>query len=234
MRGMWSLGMSLAVLMTVGNGVAATSVPKVGGAGYFLVGREKMSIGNLNDRLGAAGYPRLSDQGIVFGGGGHGYIGQALVGAEGGVVLVKKRTSAGFKTRLAAGYAVFNVGYAAYAGGGLCVYPLVGIGGGGMLLDIVPTTGPAFNDILVHPAQKTQLTVPFYVIQAAIGADYVFPFGENEQKPRGPVVGVRLGYLYTPRSDNWRMGEPVRGGPTTAITGPFVRVMIGGGGVNYR
>jgi hypothetical protein len=47
---------------------------------------------------------------------------------------------------------------------------------------------------------------------------------------RGPLLGVRLGYLAMPFRTNWRLGErPVAGGPAATLAGPYARVVVGTG-----
>jgi hypothetical protein len=50
------------------------------------------------------------------------------------------------------------------------------------------------------------------------------------------VVGLRLGYTYSPFGDSWEIltaGQAleVKGGPELGITGPFVRLVVGWGGI---
>jgi hypothetical protein len=51
---------------------------------------------------------------------------------------------------------------------------------------------------------------------------------------RGPMIGLRLGYLATPFSTEWKLdgtgnGVTAHGGPAATIAGPYVRLVVGGG-----
>ena len=53
----------------------------------------------------------------------------------------------------------------------------------------------------------------------------------DEKGKGGMVLGVRAGYTFSPFKGDWNMDDlEISGAPETGITGPYIRLMIGGGG----
>jgi len=71
------------------------------------------------------------------------------------------------------------------------------------------------------------------LLNVAVGMDYLISFGQDRDGGRGGfLLGIRAGYMISPFQGDWSMGElEVAGGPDLGLTGPYVRVMFGGGGI---
>jgi hypothetical protein len=156
---------------------------------------------------------------VIIGGEGH-----LLVGDESEAAI----SSGDYKTSLSAAYGFFNVGYLVYSKDDLHVYPLVGLGGGELWLKIGPHS---FDDILENPQRSAELSTGGFLLNLALGADYLWKLKEDEKSEGGLVFGLRVGYTFAPAKGEWTAdGIDISGGPEVGITGPYIRFMIGGGG----
>lgn len=206
------------------------------GMGYFMYGGSKIGINTLNASLEDKGYAKLSDNFISTGGGGQGIIGKLIIGGEGHGLGGKQTTSGSYKSSLSAGYGFFNLGYLIYSTGHLNVYPLLGLGAGGITLKILETgTAPSFDDILDDPKRGVELSTGGFLLNLALGTEYFLILGRDERGEGGLVFGLRIGYTLAPFKRDWEMdGEYISDGPKMGITGPYIRLMIGGGGMSKK
>lgn len=207
---------------------------KGGGRGYFMFGGSIIDIKSLNSKLDSKGYPKFPDNFISLGGGGHGIIGKVIIGGEGHGLIGRETTggSKTYKTSISAGYGFFNFGYIVYSTKGLSVYPLLGLGGGGMSFKIVEReTIPSFDDVLNNPKRSANLSTSGFLLNLALGTDYLLKLEEDKKREGGLVFGLRIGYTFALIKGSWKMdGIEISGGPEIGITGPYIRLMIGGGG----
>lgn len=238
LKGKFAITMGVVVIVSIFLGAIAeaqevtTSAKKFGGRGYFMVGGNIIDIKSLNLRLEKKGYSKLSDNFISLGGGGHKIIGKVIIGGEGHGLIGRETTSRSYKTSIDVGYGFFNFGYIVYSTKGLGVYPLLGLGGGGTTLEIVEKeTIPSFDDVLNNFKRSAELSTGGFLLNLAVGTDYLLKLGKDEKGEGGLVFGLRIGYTFAPIKGGWEMdGIDISGGPEIGITGPYIRLMIGGGG----
>ncbi|RMF62494.1 MAG: hypothetical protein D6743_12075 [Calditrichaeota bacterium] len=203
-----------------------------GGSGYFMVGGHQLRLSALNAALSRHGYPTFSQGFVSLGGGGYGFFNRLMVGGEGHGLLSPdgSRRRGDFKTSLTAGYGFFDLGYLIVADGPMRVYPVFGFGGGGLSLKIRPTESLTFDDVLSDPRRGATLSTGGLLLNLGFGAEYAFYTGEDGAYRRGLVVGLRVGYVLAPVKGDWSLeGLDVGGGPDLGITGPYVRLLFGGG-----
>ncbi len=207
------------------------------GRGYLLLGGGTLDIGKLNDRLSQNGYSRFSDNFFSIGGGGHGVVRRLIIGGEGFALVTSDNeafiSGKPYKTSLTGGCGFFNLGYTVFRKNTFSIYPLLGIGGGGFVLNITDRTTASFSDVLSSPGRSSQLSSGAFLLSASIGADYlVSPREMRDGRRGGLLLGFRLGYIFAPVTSHWNLDNmEVFGGPKTGITGPFFHFMIGGGGI---
>jgi opacity protein-like surface antigen len=207
-----------------------------GGRGYFMTGANRLDLNGLNSTLQINNYPSFPDNLFSLGGGGHAVINQFIIGGEGHGLLTSKKdftlADRNYKSALEAGYGFFNVGYQIIANSSFSFYPLIGIGGGGITLKISDKTATSFDEILADPGRNVKLTTGGFLLHAALGTENLFVTRENENKRSGFVLGLRAGYIFAPIAGDWHFdGSEIAGGPEIGFTGPYVRLMIGGGGM---
>ncbi|HEX2695390.1 MAG TPA: hypothetical protein VHP61_06525, partial [Acidobacteriota bacterium] len=101
-----------------------------GGAGYFMIGGTLVDLDGLNASLKRGGYSRLPGSFLTVGAGVHAFIGRLILGVEGQGLMERRGANAGSRTVLSGGCGFFDIGYVAYSGRGLVIYPLFGVGAG--------------------------------------------------------------------------------------------------------
>ncbi len=226
----------VAALLAVGFTTAAhaqrryssASSGDAGGRGFFMIGAEYMDLDELNTVLAQHNYPQFDDYFLTLGGGGLAVRNNFVLGGEGHALLQSAKTQAGeqFRTSVMGGYGMFDAGYQVVHTRHVAIYPLLGIGGGGITLSIRQRATLDFNDVLVDPGRGVQLTNGELLVGGALGADWLISSGNRG----GFMLGLRAGYNYAPLEADWRFGENnVAGGPQSGLTGAYVRVSIGGG-----
>ncbi|MCP4632521.1 MAG: hypothetical protein GY855_06305 [candidate division Zixibacteria bacterium] len=214
-----------------------TKNKRIEGRGYLMFGGLRMDIDDLNTHLksaamqGIVGYSEFKDDFFSIGGGGHVIFGKLIIGGEGHGLIRGNEKLGNYKTSLFGGYGLLNFGMTLISSGRFDIYPLVGIGGGGMRLKITERNSVSFGDVLDNPGRNSDMTTGCFLLHAALGFDHLVKLADTEFGTGGLVFGCRAGYIYAPYTSEWRMeGKEVSGGPETGITGPYFRILIGGGG----
>jgi len=205
-----------------------------GGVGYSMFGRSILDLGDLNSTLENNGYPAMSENFFSVGGGGHGIINNRwIIGGEGHTLLGEEATHENYKQSITGGYGFFDLGYILFSIKDLRVYPLLGLGGGGMNLKIrEDITSISMDNILDNPGRGAELTTAGFLFNLGGGIDYLFTFGKDEITRGGMFLGIRAGYTISAFKGKWMMdGIEITGAPETGIKGPYIRIMIGGGAI---
>lgn len=204
------------------------------GFGYFEAGWQRIFIGELKGAVRSAGYPAVSDNFATFGGGGHAVIRNFyIVGGEGAGLSSGESSRGSYRVGLSGGYGFFNVGVLAYRHRELRIYPMLGLGGGGLDLTITETRGGSFNDILRAPGRSTSVSTGEFLMQGALGVDWLLNFSGDPLRGGGILLGLRFGYVVNPLGNmmSWDSdGAPIVNAPADIFHGPYVRLVIGGGG----
>lgn len=226
--------------------VTPLAAQQAGGRGAFQLGYQAPDIDPLNASLVSSGFPAFDDGFLTLGGFGFGRVGDFLIGGEGHGFLPREETTPDgeFRTRLSGGYGMFNLGYMALSNERVDVYPIFGVGGGTLQLDLIERSSPVFGEVLDDPGTSTRLTTEDFLLSAAVGVDYRFGAYPHESRRRrdrdddedegrgGLFLGLRAGWVWAPGDTQWQLDElnEVAGGPTAGPTGFYVRVSVGGWG----
>jgi len=215
-------------------GRRAEGLDQVSGRGFFQVGFIRLQLEDLNSDLAGAGYPSFDRDLLTLGGGGYGSHGRFLIGGEGHALLGGGKTTTDGARRLSVGggYGLFRVGYVAFSARGLDVFPLLGIGGGGMGVSIAERSAPTFGDILSDPERAANLSTRMFLMDVAVVANYRIALNDEDDDPGGFLIGLQAGYTFAPGSTSWTLDEinNVAGGPSLQVEGPYVRLSLGGWG----
>ncbi|MCJ7612676.1 MAG: hypothetical protein MUP19_10480 [Candidatus Aminicenantes bacterium] len=230
--------MILCVLWAVA-GPAWALAPAGRGMGYFSLGLSRVDRGDLQARLDRTGlgYPLQPRDYLALGGGGL-FCGRRLViGGEGLALISSDRVGGGIRTSLTGGFGVFQVGYALVNTENWTIYPLLGFGGGAFTWIIQREEIPdSFEDVIWNPETGSSLLNASFLLQAALGVNHWIRLHSSDRGSSCLVVGLRIGYSYSPFGDNWEIemhdqALELSGAPELGMTGPFVRLVIGWGGV---
>lgn len=200
-----------------------------GGGGFFAIGVNATNLGPLNNRLSSTGYPTFPSELFAIGGGGYGVVGgRVLLGGEGYGLIGPSRGVQGREVSVGGGYGLFTLGYQFRPVPSLTVYPQVGLGGGGLVLDIGSAGADQFDDVLENPSRSATLEQGSLLLSLGAGVEYrVRSSGDDG----GWHLGVRAGYLLAPYTTDWTLDENrLADSPDATLGGPFVRVLIGGWG----
>lgn len=201
-------------------------------SGYMMIGGAALDLDGLNGALAGRGFGEVSGNTFVMGGGAHVQFGRWLLGGEGfGLFPRDTDTAAGdWRARVSGGGGVVNVGYAILRLGGTTIYPLVGIGVGALTLEMTERTSPTFDEVIANPGRGSTLNQVAMLVQPAVGFDHFIPVAVAGDRRAGVVVGVRVGYTFSPVTSAWYLDTTrLPGGVDQGIEGAFVRVTIGGG-----
>jgi len=128
---------------------------------------------------------------------------------------------------LSGGYGLATVGYLAVARSGWQVYPQVGVGLGGVSVEIGSADGANFDDVLDAPNREARLNRGQLLASLALHATYTLGAPEGAS---GFRIGLQVGYLFAPAHGDWTMGgHTLPGGPEAGLDGAFFRLLLGGG-----
>lgn len=205
------------------------------GAAFIGGGISGIATDELDNRLVARGYPTFGGTATVLGIGAYRMLSSGvMLGFEGNGLIIGEEDHAGGEVGLGGGYATLGVGFAFQLLPRARVYPRVGLGAGGMGMWIESAEdSAAFDEVLANPtpapdAREQVLSRDGVVIDAGGGVEFT-PIRWGS----GLLIGLRFGYLFAPFDSSWDLirgisSSDVTGGPDATISGPYIRVVVGG------
>jgi len=76
------------------------------------------------------------------------------------------------------------------------------------------------------------LTTGSFLLNVALCTDYKINLSSDNTKVSNFIIGMRIGYVFSPFKSGWEMdGIHLSDDPDGGINGPYVRMIIGGGGL---
>lgn len=202
---------------------------------YASFGNSKVNIESLNSRLESLGYSIMPDSFVSVGGGIHAISDELIIGGEGHRIGGKNIKSKEHETSIGIIYGFFYLGYSLYSTKNLIIYPSIGVGAGRFSLKILEKGSLSFDEVLKGPRRSTKLSTGGLLIDFSLGFDYLLSLRKTEKGSSGIVIGFRTGYIFAPVKGNWSMENmSILEGPKVGITGPYIRLIIGSGGINYN
>ena len=202
------------------------------GAAFISAGASRISIGELDSRLTAHGYPTFGRTAFGISIGAYRTLSsRVMLSAEWHGLVMGEEAHGDGEVGLGGGYGTLGVGYSVQLSPLVRVYPRMGIGGGGMGLWVEnEPEAVGFDEVLADPSpapdfRETVLTRGGTVVDIGAGAEFL-PSGRGG----GLLIGLRLGYLAAPFDTSWDYlhEREAGGGPDATISGPYFRVVIGG------
>lgn len=208
--------------------------PTFGGAGYLMPGVRQLDLGPLNSRMAQAGYSSIGQTFLSLGAGGHVMVGRLRLGGEGHFLAGVGGDGVRGSTRanVSGGYGMFRVGYAVIATERFSLYPMLGVGGGGLGVTFRQQGSAEFGQVLADPRREATMSRGGLLLDAALGADYRIALERKQDGEGFMLVGLRGSYTFSPAMGGWASsGGSISGGPDLGITGPSVHLLIGFGGM---
>ncbi len=202
----------------------------IGGAGGLDVGAQHFNMDGFNQFL-PADFPTLSGDFLTIGGDGYFMFENFVIGGSGYGLIGDDIRFDGQRAQIGGGMGFFHLGYDFLHKDKLKLYPLIGIGGGGMTMVFSNLGAITANDVrngnTTGDYYQTDISWGSLMIDLGLGFDY-FPEGESGSSPR---LGVRAGYIFTPSHSDFRYGGGViSGAEAGSLEGYYIRIIIGGGG----
>jgi len=208
-----------------------------GGAGYFMMGYSRVDMHDMNTRLLSYGYPEVSPGSLFLGGGGQFVFRNVVLGGEGGGVAAGSYENADYRISSSGGYGFFNLGYVVMSSRSVLLYPLVGLGSGGMSLTITDRNNlpGSFDEMLADPGRQAQMIHGGFMMNFSIGADWFVAGKKGDGITGGWLVGLKAGYVLDTSRKNWSLDDnPLTGAPVATMSGVYIRITVGGGGYAGR
>jgi hypothetical protein len=208
---------------------------KTEGRGFFAVSREKVDVSKLDASFTGNGYKIFSDQFFSLGGLGYSVRKNLILGGEGYALWGQKVNSKGYNITAGGGYGLFNIGLVIHHKNDCNLYPFLGVGGGALSVKIMEAGVPSFEEVLANPKRGSQLSVGGFMLSIGFGMDKIIKKKKRRNGEGGMALGMRVGYNFTPVTGDWVFDEElISGGPSLGIKGPYVRLLIGGGGTQQE
>ena len=245
-----ALGVALSagpVFAQTGFSQAGARSGQFGFAGFLSVGVERTDWGGLQDELTRTSFATLPTQRFTIGGGGYALRSHILVGGEAYASISDPVVSATDRqVRALGGGGFMTLGYALVDRPQARLYPLVGLGGVGVMLDLEDPLGlgigpnvndPQFIDVMVNPGRRSRVSSGSLALLFGGGAEVLLGRRVNTARRResGLLLGVRGGFTYRAVRSDWMLyDQRITGGPDVTGGGWFVRFTVGAGGTRWR
>jgi hypothetical protein len=192
-----------------------------GGFGWFETGIQQTNLENLNNELKANYSAELNETFISLGGGGYSVIKNLMLGGEGKGFRTNSSSGNNTAITMTGGYGLFDLGYMVYYRQKLSIFPKLGLGAGGITLETAKKNTD-FSGALSLGQTSTE-TYETYLIDVGLGVMYQVSHW---------MVGIHAGYLYALTDDKWSAADiELSNGPAINLTGVYMKLTIGGGGI---
>ncbi len=203
---------------------------------YLGLGLQTADVDELNGRLAAFGYPTFSENFLAVGLG-YTWFGDDLVASvDIGGAFQPSKSNDDFRTNLSGGWGLLNLGVALRPSSNFMIYPMASVGGGAMQLNIQTRADISFDDLLLDPGRRAEISTASLLFGPRIGMHYVLGGGERRFARRGIGIGLRAGYLFSAFEGDWLEleNDEVNGGPDTSLEGFHVMLTVGAYGARSR
>ena len=202
----------------------------MGGAGGINFGGFHVDPSGFNQFL-PEGYPGFTGDFLSIGGDGYFMYENIIIGGSGQGLHGDEIRFNQQKANIEGGRGFFQIGYDFLHKDKFKLYPLIGLGGGGMTMTFSTLGNQSKTDIVDGNTNgnylQTDISWRSFMFDLGVGFDF-FPETDGNSSPR---LGIRAGYQFTPTHANFRYaGGPVTGATSYSLNGYYIRIIMGGGG----
>ena len=201
-----------------------------GGGGFFGVGVRAIDLRDLNATLRQFGYTRFHQPLTMVGGGGYAMRNRVMLGGEfyGWTGQRRGPNDMYYSTRLDGGFGIANLGYLLTPTERVNLYPMIGLGGAGMSVQIDERSSPSFHNVMENPGRSSTLGKGALIGAISLGTDYLLTMRRTPTHVTGLTVGMRAGYTSTLFESEWNLrGHEIAGGPEVSLNGFFMTFTVG-------
>ncbi len=189
--------------------------------GFISIGGANVDIVALNNRLVSNGLQKFQPGFLTIGGGGLLINDRTVVGGEMHGYIRQREVRGRHETRLSAGYGVFDIGYVVYQKKNFRFYPLLGMGGSTMTLQIDTISSPNFNGVLANPSTGSRIEHGSFLADASANLQFKIP------RSFFRYITLKVGAKYA-TSANWRQDDSkLADGPEVGLSGGYFQLQIG-------
>jgi hypothetical protein len=193
------------------------------GAGYFMLGVRQVQASGTNQVLEQSGLGTLDQMAITIGGGGHFMFGRFIVGGEGQGIFASGGRAPGGRSTVRGGLGMVRVGLALVSTPRFNLYPLLGLGGGGLGLGV---PNGATGDLAEGNVRKSTGGL---LTEFGLGLDTRIPVFRDTNKQGFVLIGLRAGYTWAPLPGQWEI-EAAGRKHELSVEGASLRLLVGFGG----
>lgn len=206
-----------------------------GAKAYYQPGFSFLDTNSLNQLIAPAGYANYSNTFLTQGGGAQVILDRIVIGGSGfGLSGFRAASGKGETLAVSGGYGLLNLGYVIVRQKNFSLYPMIGIGSGGVKINASEALNKLFG--FTSGSDVFELQSSQIVMDIGLGADYLIDFNADRKLATGLDVGLKLGYVFVPSPPQWESaGRPVGGSvPNLNTQGVYLSISLGLGAQRER
>lgn len=215
----------LVIVSSSSKSQSKTSPGTFGGEGNLGIRFQHYDFKNLNASFKSSGLPEITENIVSFSGGGLAYIDHLIIGGNGASYQLLDKDNGTYKTTVSGGVGFFNVGYMVINKSNFMLYPILGIGGSTMRIEIYENNKVDFAQLLSNPKKGTIIQNEQFVLDLGLQSNLFLA----KQKTFG--IGLKLGYQIAPTESKWSDSNgTITNGPVTNADGLYTQLQFCFGG----
>lgn len=195
------------------------------GAGYFMLGARQLAADGTNQVLAQSGLGAVGTTAMTIGGGGHFMFGRFIIGGEGQGIFANgdRGVAGGGRATVRGGLGMARAGFALVSTRTFNLYPLLGVGGGGLGLGVPDGSAGDLSD------ENSQRSTGGFLTEIGLGLDTRIPLFRNSDHQGFMLIGLRAGYTFAPIPGQWEIQAAGRK-HELSVEGASLRLVVGFGG----
>jgi hypothetical protein len=179
---------------------------------------------------------KFSSNHIIMGANGFAIRNKCIYGISGYGITGDLIKSDSINVSLKGGVGTFDFGYLILNKKNVKIFPMIGIGGSAYGLQIEKNKDVSVSKISDNPGQEIKITKGGFVADLSLNLNFTPSPSSNEKKNYGGIMtGIKLGYVYSLPSSDWKFsGGDITGGPNFGLNMFYAKLIIGGFGYSNK